>query len=385
MKYLFLLSGDYADLAKEEAISLLGIKNSKLADKILIADLENNEKFVRKSFKRLALTKSIYKCLFECKADELIKALENFDWNSTYKDSFCLRMHYFDNNKKIFNIKNPLKNKLDKKNNQKKLSNASELRFTRSQLTEKNLAVYIWSSLINPKVDLKNPKTKIELFFNKDKVYCGLLIYENKENFESRKAHLRPFPHPSSLHPKLARALVNIAGIKENEILLDPFCGTGGFLIEAGLMGMQAVGCDISRSMANGCKENLEYFKVKNYKIFNANALKVPRRFDCVVTDLPYGLNSNVYLQYSKNSLKQKSNKINLKLNEKFSIPKIENFYFKFLKMLRKKLKRKAVIIFPSFVDCESIIKRAGFGIEKVMSVYVHRSLTRKITKISPN
>lgn len=359
MKYIFLLSGDYIKLAKEEVASLFNTKDLRLTDKILTVDLENNEKFAAKNFKRLALTKSIFKFLFECKINELVKAMENFEWNSLYRNSFCLRIHYFDGNKK---------------NNREKYS-------------EKDLAGCIWRSVKNPKVNLKNPKTLIEIFVLKGRAYCGKLMFRNKGNFESRKAHLRPFQHPSSLHPKLARALVNITGIKENGALLDPFCGTGGFLIEAGLMGIKTIGYDISRNMTNGCRENLKYFKIKKYEIFNDNALKISSKVDYVVTDLPYGLNSNVYLQCGKGSLKRKSNKINLKLklNEKFSISKIENFYFKFLRNLRKKLERKAVIIFPSFVDCESIIKRAGFGLEKVMQIHVHRGLARKITRIKPN
>ena len=351
MKYLFLLSGDYIGLAKEEVLSLFDIKNYKIVDKLLIIDLKNNEKISTKSNKRLALTKRIYRFLFECKVNELIKIMENFDWNSIYKDSFRLRLHYL---------------------NQNKLNKSSE----------KDFAKYIWRALKKPRVNLENPKTKIELFFVDDKAYCGLLIKENKEDFESRKAHLRPFPHPSSLHPKLARALVNITGIKDNETLLDPFCGTGGFLIEAGLMNIKIAGCDISKNMVKGSKENLKHFKIKNYEIIDKDALKINKKLGYIVTDLPYGLNSNVYLQYNKNSLKQKSNKINLKINQKNQIKNLEQFYLKFLKNLRKIMKKRAVLIFPNYVNYKKLIKIATLKIEKDFSIYVHRSLTRKIVKI---
>ena len=222
----------------------------------------------------------------------------------------------------------------------------------------------------------------VELFIDNGKVYCGLLIWDNTKNFEKRKTHLRPFPRPSSLHPKLARALVNITGAKENETLIDTFCGTGGFLIEAGLMNIKAVGYDISKNMVKGCKENLRYFKIKSYKIINQNALNINKKFDYAVTDLPYGLNSNVYLQYNKKSINKKSNKINLKINKKDAIKNIEKFYLKFLTKLRKILRKKAVIIFPSYVNWRRILKKANLKIEKEFSIYVHRSLTRKIVKI---
>jgi len=43
MKYIFLLSGDFIDLAKEEIISLFEIKNCKDNNKLLIADLKNKK------------------------------------------------------------------------------------------------------------------------------------------------------------------------------------------------------------------------------------------------------------------------------------------------------------------------------------------------------
>ena len=353
MKYIFLLSGDYIELAKEEVISLFDVQKYDLLGNILIADLKNT-KSLNKLSRRLALTKSIYRLLFECKVSELTKLMKKYDWDCVYKTSFCLRVQCFD---------------IDKKNIKKKFS-------------EKDLSKYIWNSVQNPKVNLESPKTKIELFFIKGKAYCGLLTEELKGDFESRKAHLRPFSHPSSLHPKLARALVNITGIKENETLLDPFCGTGGFLIECGLMGIKVFGYDISKNMAKGCKENLKHFNIKNFKIINKNALYINKKFDYVVTDLPYGLNSNVYLQCNKNSIQNKSNKINLKINRKNQIKNIEKFYLKFLKNLRRKLKKKAVIIFPSYVNYKKLLKFAKFEIEKDFEIYMHRGLTRKIVKI---
>lgn len=377
MKYAFLLSGDYIDLAKEEVLSLFDFEEYKPLNNLLIIDIRNNGKSLKKLSKRLALTKSIHKLLFECKINELIEIIKNYDWNSVYEDSFCLRICYLDNG-------TITKKSIDNKSN-KKISMNKSIKNNKNikKYSEKELAGYIWRSISNPKVDLQNPKTKIELFIVKDNVYCGLLIFENNEDFESRKAHLRPFPHPSSLHPKLARALVNISGIDEKESLLDPFCGTGGFLIEAGLIGIKVVGYDISKNMAEGCKENLKYFKIKNYKIINENALNIKNKYDYVVTDLPYGLNSNVYLQHYKDSLKnKKSNKINLKTNKKNQIRNIEQFYFQFLKKLKKILKKKAVVIFPSYVNYKKLLKLSKFKIEKEFSIYVHRSLTRKIVKI---
>ena len=378
MKYTFLLSGDYADLGREEVLGLFGIKNFKLIDGLLIVDLKNNIKLRNKLIKRLALTKSIYKLLFECKANELIEVMEKYDWNSVYKNDFCLRVHYLGG----INY-NPIKNKNEKIQKNKRATSGSIQAGSEplAALSEKNLAKYIWRSVNKPRVELENPKTLIQLFIGKKKAYCGLMIHENHENFESRKSNLRPFSSPTSLHPKLARALVNLTVIENNEILIDPFCGAGGFLIEAGLMGIKSVGYDINKIMIGGCKRNLEYFKIKNCRLKTRNALDINDKFDCLVTDLPYGLNSNVVSEYHKDNWKL--GRINKKIQKEGFTKDLEEFYLQFLKNLRKRLRKKAVIIFPSYADYRSLLKKSGFRIEKEFSNYVHGSLTRKIVKIS--
>ena len=366
MKYIFLLSGDYTDLGAEEVVSLLGVKQFKLKNRLMILEL-NDESLLDKMSKRLALTKNIYRFLFECKLDDLIKSMGEFGWNSVYKENFCVRKFDIDWNSRNGIIK-------------KSANNKSNAKSDNSKFSEKNLAGLIWRNLKNPKVSLKNPKTEINMFFLEGRVYCGLLVKKIIYDFNLRKAHKRPFPHPSSLHPKVARALVNLSEIKENQSMLDPFCGTGGLLIEAGLMNIKSIGYDISRIISDGCKKNLEYFQIKNFKIFNANALKILHKFDCVVTDLPYGLNSNVIVENKKSD--GKSRRLNLKIQKKNFYGDLEKFYLSFLKNLRKIMTGKAVIIFPSYVDYKKLLKDSNFKMEKEFSIYVHRSLTRKIVKI---
>lgn len=352
-------------MAKEEILGLFSIKNSELFYNLLIADLDNNVRYLKKVSKRLALTKCIYRILFDCKPIDLEKWMKNFDWNSIYRNNFCLRLNYFNKNLIINKSTN---RKFNKKINKIKI------------YEEKDLAGYVWRSVNKPKVNLGNPKTRIDLFFLNGKVYCGLLVYENKGDFESRKSHLRPFPHPSSLHPKLARALVNISEVKENDLLIDPFCGTGGFLIEAGLMNIKTIGYDVNKIMVRGCKENLEFFKIKNYKIKNKDATEINDKFDYLVSDLPYGLNSNAIALYEKD---WKKHRINLKIQKKDFIKNLQGFYARFLGQLRKRLRKKAVIIFPGYVNHRKLLKMSKFKLEKEFSIYVHRSLTRKIVKIS--
>ena len=103
----------------------------------------------------------------------------------------------------------------------------------------------------------------------------------------------RPFFSPISLHPKLARALVNLSSIKKGETLLDPFCGTGGIIIEAGLIGAKILGSDIEKKMIEGCKKTLEFYRIKEYELFCSDIGDIHKfvknSVDAVVTDLPYG------------------------------------------------------------------------------------------------
>jgi len=138
-------------------------------------------------------------------------------------------------------------------------------------------------------VDLQKPDCEVSLF-KFDGITAGINIPLVRD-FESRKPQFRPFFHPTSLHPKLARALVNLACVKRGDILFDPFCGTGGILIEAGLCGMNAEGLDVDEKMVEGCRRNLAHYGLRG-KLKEGDALKIMGRYKAIVTDPPYGRGS---------------------------------------------------------------------------------------------
>ena len=85
---------------------------------------------------------------------------------------------------------------------------------------------------------------------------------------------------------------MNLSGVCKGQVLLDPFCGTGGILIEAGLINIKINGSDIEEKMINGCKKNLEYYNIKNYDLYHSDIGEIQKNIkycDVVVTDLPYG------------------------------------------------------------------------------------------------
>ena len=184
----------------------------------------------------------------------------------------------------------------------------------------------------------------------------NLLIKEIHHTFDERKAHLRPELSPVSLHPRLARALVNLSGIRGmKKEVVDPFVGTGGILLEAGFMGFEVKGYDIDEIMLKKCAANLKYFHVPRFSLINQDATTLSKKMDYVVTDLPYGRNSRM----------------------------TKDLYRKFLSVLKKHLGKTAVVVFPDFIKYKPLIKEAKLKIKHEFSYYLHKSLTKKIVVIS--
>lgn len=311
MLHLFVISGESPKLAKAEIELFANAKIKEHSGSSVVAECEEFEN------QRLACTKYLCEFLFSCKREELEEKVKSFDWQKHYKDNFYVHIHHTE------------------------------------QAKEKELAEIIWKKLKNPKVSFKNPKTEIDFVFEGKKVFCGIRLDKNNEKFEERKAHKRPGFSPISLHPKLARALVNMTSIKKGETLLDPFCGTGGILLEAGLMGIKCIGSDIAEDMLEKAKINMNSFKIKNYKLIKADARKMKIKCNAIATDPPYGKASSLHKQNIK------------KLYSGF----LANAY----RILNKKT--RLAIIFPNRLSIKSKFKTL-----KRIDIPIHKSLTRTIT-----
>jgi tRNA (guanine10-N2)-dimethyltransferase len=136
---------------------------------------------------------------------------------------------------------------------------------------------------------LINPDTWFMGFFTGDKFIFGRIIEIVERYIADRTPSKRPFIHPSSLQPKLAGCMVNLTRIREGEIFLDPFCGVGGILIEAGRIGCRPVGIDISPWMVEASRENTEHYGLRG-DVLMGDARNPPiLSFGGVATDPPYG------------------------------------------------------------------------------------------------
>lgn len=143
-------------------------------------------------------------------------------------------------------------------------------------------------TMISGPVSLNNPKTEYRAILSEDRCYFGkVLVSFERGSYDVRNPGKREFFHPGVMMPRMARTLVNIAHAQYGDTLLDPFCGTGGILIEADLLGMHAVGSDFDPLMINGSRINLP-----SASLMMADATHLPftdNSIDSVVTDFPYG------------------------------------------------------------------------------------------------
>ncbi|MBZ0258632.1 hypothetical protein K8I31_21375, partial [bacterium] len=65
------------------------------------------------------------------------------------------------------------------------------------------------------------------------------------------------------LPPKLARMMLNLARTPDAETVLEPFCGSGGVLMEAALMGLHAAGVDNSPKAIQDAAANGEWLQTR--------------------------------------------------------------------------------------------------------------------------
>jgi tRNA (guanine10-N2)-dimethyltransferase len=146
-------------------------------------------------------------------------------------------------------------------------------------------------------VDLDDPDHVLCAWFSGERCLVGWQAAESTRDFATRRPTDRPFFQPGSMDPLDARWAVNVAGAEEGARLVDPMCGTGGFLIEAGLVGSTVVGIDAQWKMTRGTRENLRAYLDEGFDVLRGDATALPLRDDSadgVVVDVPYGRQSKI-------------------------------------------------------------------------------------------
>jgi len=150
---------------------------------------------------------------------------------------------------------------------------------------------------INGIVSLENPQEMI-YFIEMDNMFIVRNVRNVNREFMKRVIEKRPYRTNTSLQPKIARLLVNMARVKKGMRIIDPFCGTGSIIMESASMGIESVGMDRDPEMVHASIENLKYFNL-NAEIYQGDFSEAINfeEFDAVVTDPPYGRASSTYYE----------------------------------------------------------------------------------------
>jgi tRNA (guanine10-N2)-dimethyltransferase len=224
---------------------------------------------------------------------------------------------------------------------------------------ERKLGKQILEEVKKTRVDLSNPQKSFFGVLTDKRFVFGLKIAEIiPKPFSERRPRRRPFFHPTAMPAKLARVMVNLAQPRIGDLVLDPFCGTAGMLVEAGLIGCRVVGFDAKPHMLRGGLKNLKHYGIKPEGVAIADARYPPvAKVDCIVTDPPYGR--------SASTLGTSTRLI------------VEDF----LSAVREKIPRgrRICMASPKTIRIADIGEKAGFKHIESHFVYVHRSLTREI------
>ena len=304
--------------------------------------------FFETSKENLQISELEINYLLKCKSKLILDNIFSVT-KTKLNENFFSRLAY---TKKIFKVLEQKKS-LDKIDFSKHIKNTYKLEiknYLDEEINTKEILAKIHHQISNPKVDITFPNNIYYLFLYGTKCYLTQLIFVNEDKPSSRRSHLRKYNYPTSLNPKQAKFMINLGSKKS---FLDPFCGAGGILLEGYLMNLKVKGSDISKKMIVCAKENLNEFNTKN-NLKVQDALTLNKKQEAIITDLPFGKNSHISKE-------------------------IDELYSEFFKVAEK-LTKTLVIGHLDNADIKKLIKNTKWKIKESVSIYVHKSMTRKIT-----
>lgn len=339
-KCLFILSGEHETLPNAELCASLeaeGYPYTIQDHKNRITLMEVHPQGAIKAIKRTALVNSASIVQFTTSMDEreILRAIRDVDMKKWLKENSRFGV-------KVTRVKRET-SAIDVEELQRKIGSQ------------------IWKGMNSKvKVDLTAPEVLFLGVIHGNSFYFGpFLGARDREGFFQRRSPLRPFFVPSAIHPKIARVMVNLSRAAPGDILLDPFCGTGGLLLEAAGIGCLPLGLDIDSLILAGCQQNLTHYQIPFYGV-NSDARTppfFPERIDVIATDPPYGRSSSTMG------------------NEVTSLIKSSLF------PLADLIKRKGFLCFalPLKSFHEELIPKKEFSIVESHTMRIHRSLYRHI------
>jgi len=339
MEVALILSREHPTLPQAEVEAVLQAEQLKYKVKeelngLLILNL--SRKFLKTLpiiGQRLSFTHEILRVLIQTSEKHLINESKQYTWEKIIIADYAVRIK-----------------KLDKNS----IYNTSKLEREIGDIIKSNIGR-------KTEVNLDDPSIFIRIILLNERALVGHRIASiSKKHFFELKPHKRPFFYPGSMSPKLARCMVNLTRIRRGDTLLDPFCGTGGILIEAGMIGARVVGTDIDPKMVIGTEINLQHCLIKDFQVFKSDVrnLKLPFKVDAIVTDPPYGISASTGGERSNELYQQ-------------SIDSMQNLINK---------GGLVCIATPHYLDIQDMLQGTNFQIIEQHHIRMHKSLTRVIS-----
>ena len=325
-KYLFELGGENIELGKYEAIDLLEYENYQpriLSQEINLVVLEVIKPIEKKIIRRFGMVKrisNIINYLEKIQIDEIVEKIPDIEINNK---SFAIRL---------------LKEKRE--------SESKIARLLGEKISPKN------------KIDLDNPDVKIFYYSGENTIISKW--DKNMETYYSKclRHHVkyRPYFSPISIHPRIARSMVNLARCPFQGRIIDPFCGTGGILIEIADVGIDAIGIDILDKMREYSLGNLKHYNL-SAEVSCGDIKKInDYKFNAIVTDPPYGISTTTKGEGVDKLMKRSLN------------------------LFANKLESKQRLVIA--VSKPELVNNHSLKIIKHFKWYIHKSLTRYIMVI---
>jgi predicted RNA methylase len=123
----------------------------------------------------------------------------------------------------------------------------------------------------------------------------SMLNVELRPRFVDPRFVYRNADVPAASHPTIAAALVRLAGVRPDDVVWDPFVGSGMELCERKLAGpyIRLIGTDNDPAAIEAARRNLEGAKATNVDLYCNDALtfvpRGPRKPTLVITNPPMG------------------------------------------------------------------------------------------------
>lgn len=313
MKLIFEFWGEHPHLPRAELSCLGTVTDYRV--QVAVADIPDPEKL-----SRLAYTHRVMKYLGECQADEESFTRLLTDLSLTASKPFCGRVKKMEGHQMT----------------------------TSSTHIERIIGAHIHGT-----VSVSAPEIVYRAIVSEGRIFFGEVIWEiDRGPYHERKPGNREFFHPGVMMPRMIRALVNLSHAMPGETVLDPFCGTGGTLIEADLLGCRAIGTDADPCMIHGTRLNLQ-----NASVATADVRFLPfpdNSVDHIVSDLPYG--QSVFIIGSG----------------------LDDLYHKALFEMRRVSRPGLRQVIVTHRDIRPLVSEF-FSIQEYFEQRVHKSLTRRI------